>query len=92
MAKVTAETMKPVHVRAARALLNMSGRELALLLGGDITKGKVRNFEYELPASRKTRQAIFDGIQAAGIGLLNGGKPGARVIDVEAYNRAVSGE
>ena len=45
MARVNETTFKPIHIRTARALLDMSARQFAEYAGAPITFGKVRNFE-----------------------------------------------
>lgn len=84
MAKVTIENILPAHSRAARALLNMKVTDLAALNVG-LSVDKVKAFENGRPASDRTRKALIEAIEGAGVELLNGGKPGARVSNVTAY-------
>ena len=89
MAKVTPETMMPVHVRTARAILGASTREFAASAGGLVTISKLRNLENDLAVSADVRAAIMQAFEKAGIELLNGGRPGARVKDQAAYKAAL---
>ena len=89
MAKVKPEDLSSAHVRAGRALLGFTTKEFAHYAGGDMSHAKVRNIENAKPSGLKTRIAMIDAFERAGIELLNGGRPGARVRDAAAYERAV---
>lgn len=88
MAKVTLDNLLPVHVRTARSLLNMSAKQFAEYVGDPMTTDKIRAFENGRPTHRRTRTALLEAISSAGIELLNGGKPGVRVVDAVAFEAA----
>ena len=89
MAKVTIKNFLPMHLRAARALLNMSAGQFVEFAGGKLTSHKIRSFENGRPTHHKTRTELLDAIARAGVELQNDGKPGARVTDEEAFLNAV---
>jgi DNA-binding transcriptional regulator YiaG len=83
VAKVTAQTMQPAHVKAARALLGWSAEELAELL--PIGLATLRTFESGKDINLKSREAIFDTLNKHGIRMQNGGSPGVRITDPEKW-------
>ncbi len=83
LAKVTAQTMQPAHVKAARALLGWSAEELAELL--PIGLATLRTFESGKDINLKSREAIFDTLNKHGIRMQNGGSPGVRITDPEKW-------
>ena len=88
MAKVTAANLKPVHVRAARGMLNMSTRELAEAMGSPVTMSKLRNLENGLNVHEKVRVALVEGFERFGLTLKNGTKPGVTVSNERAWKAA----
>ena len=85
---VTAENIQPLHLRSARALLNLSVREFARYAEAQITFATIRNFEHGRATSVGSRECLIQLIEAAGIELLNDGKPGARIIDQKKADAA----
>ena len=77
MAKVTTENLNAIHVKAARACIGWRTKDLAEAagLGGPL----VRKFERTGLAGEKSKQAMIDALEAAGVELLNGGRSGARL-------------
>jgi len=77
MAKVTSETVTPEHVKASRAFLRWTAKDLA----GQCSIGvaTVRLFESGGVVRQSSRQAIFDALVNAGVEFQNGGKPGVRL-------------
>ena len=82
MAKVSIETLEPAHTRAGRGLLNLSTRQFAEAVGDPLTIDKLKAFEAGRSTSGEVRQAILDAFGRFGVELLNGGKPGARLVGV----------
>lgn len=89
MARVTLDNFLPIHMRAARALLNMTVGQFADYAGEKISNHKVHSFENARPTHHKTRTALLEAIERAGIQLQNDAKPGARVSDEDAFLKAV---
>ena len=85
MVKVTVETVEPVHVRTGRALLNLSTRQFAEAVGGALTIDKLKALEAGRATSADLRQAVLDAFEKFGVELQNGGRPGARVRDADAW-------
>ncbi|MEL7482336.1 MAG: hypothetical protein AAGJ29_12330 [Pseudomonadota bacterium] len=93
MAKVTAENLEPIHIRAARALLGFSTKELAALMSGyGNTHMRLRNFEAGRAAPPGLRLALVELMDQCGIELQNGGRPGARVKDPDVFNAVVEAQ
>ena len=93
MPKVTAETLEAIHVKAARGLLEFSTKDLAELLAQDGNPHmRLRNFEAGRAAPLKLRNQLIQVFERCGIELMNGGKPGVRVIDPEAFEKAKRGK
>tara|TARA_R110002072_G_scaffold20532_3_gene74306 strand:+ start:1408 stop:1695 length:288 start_codon:yes stop_codon:yes gene_type:complete len=88
MAKVTVETVEPVHVRTGRALLNLSTRQFAEAVGTPLTIDKLKALEAGRATSADVRQAVLDAFEKFGVELQNGGRPGARVKDAAAWTAA----
>ena len=78
MTKVTPETLLPAHTKAARALLDWKGVDLAKNAG--LSGPLIRKFETYGTASEKAKAAIIEAMEGAGIKLFNGGQPGARLM------------
>lgn len=75
---VTVETLKGVHVKMARALLDMSQRAFGAAVGGPVTDSIIKNLEAGRGyVSDEAKQAIIDAIARADVLLLNGGRDGA---------------
>ena len=83
MAKVTAETMSPNHVKAARALLGLSADEFAQLL--PIGVATLRTFESGKDIKLASKSAIFNTLADHGVKLQNGGSPGVRITEPEKW-------
>lgn len=90
MTKVSADTLLPIHVKAARALIGWSAADLAA--NCCVGAATVRLMESGGKVRDASRQAIIDGLEAARIDrdngvfqvrLLNGGEPGARLMRVK---------
>ena len=79
MSKVTAETMTPAHVKAARALLGLSAEDLAELL--PIGLATLRTFESGKQIKTVSRLAIFETLRDHGVHMQNGGSPGVRITE-----------
>ncbi len=79
MGKVTAQTMTPEHVKAARALLGWSAKELSDLL--DIGVATLRTFESGKEVKPHSRAAIYNGLYAHGVRMQNGGEPGVKITE-----------
>jgi len=79
MAKVTAEGLDPIHIRAGRACIGWRTKDLAEAsgLGGPL----IRKFERTGSAGLSSRQAMIDALEAAGVELLNGKRHGARLAE-----------
>ena len=77
MTKVTPETLLPAHTRSARGLLVWQGIDLANSAG--LSGPLIRKFETYGTASKKAKSAMIEALEGAGVKLLNGGKPGARL-------------
>ena len=77
MAKVTAENLNPIHVRAGRACIGWRSKDLAeaASLGGPL----VRKFERTGLGGLSAKQAMIDALEANGVELLNGNRHGARL-------------
>lgn len=91
MARVTAENLEAIHVRAARGLLAFSTKDLASLMKSQGNPHmRIRNFEAGRAAPLSLRQELVNLFEECGIELQNGGKPGARVKDAEAFKSASS--
>ncbi len=91
MAKVTAENLEPIHVRAGRALLSFRTKDLAAMIDDDPkTHMKIRNFESGRTSPTRVKEQIIKALTKCGIELQNGGKPGARVKDAAAFASAAS--
>lgn len=88
MAKVTVETVKPVHVRTGRALLNLSTRQFAEAVGKPLTIDKLKALEAGRATSVDVRQAVLDAFEQFGVELQNSGRPGARVKDAGVWTEA----
>lgn len=91
MAEVTADTLEAIHVRTARALLGFSTKQLAEMIDGEQkTHDQIRNFESGRTSPRWVKEKIFIALIQYGIDLQNGGKPGARVGDRQAFESAIA--
>lgn len=88
MPKVTAESLEPIHVRAGRALLNLSTKKFADEIGEPLTIDKLKAFEAGRPVSLEVRAAILEAFGRFGVELQNGGKPGARLIRAGSPTRS----
>lgn len=77
MASVTAETITPQLVKAARALLDWTAADLAEKCSVGVST--VRVFESGGNVRPVSREAIFDGLLSAGVVFQNSGKPGVRI-------------
>jgi len=77
MAKVTIENLNPIHIRAGRACIGWRTKDLAeaATLGGPL----IRKFERTGLAGQSAKQAMIDALERAGVELLNGNRPGARL-------------
>lgn len=84
MAKVTALTMTPEHVKAARALLGWSAKDLSDLL--DIGVATLRTFESGKDIKPKSREAIFDTLHDHGVRMQNGGEPGVKITEPQKWS------
>jgi transcriptional regulator with XRE-family HTH domain len=73
MASVTAETITPQLVKAARALLDWTAADLAEKCSVGVST--IRVFESGGNIRPVSREAIFDGLKAAGAWFENGGAP-----------------
>lgn len=80
---VTPETMKPSHVKAARALLEWSAEELADVL--PIGVATLRSFESGKAVQASSRQAIFDALHAYGVRMRGGKQPGVSIVPPEKW-------
>ena len=78
MAEVTAETLTPEHVKAARAFLRWNAKDLADAC--EVGVSTVRVMESGGTVRPSSLQAIFDALTGAGIAFQNGGQPGARLM------------
>ena len=78
MAKVTAETVTPAHVKAARAFLDWTAADLAKNSG--IGAATVRRWESGNSIRSESVEAIFDSLKEMGIVFQNGGEPGVRLM------------
>ena len=78
MAKVTAASLQPVHTRTGRACLDWSNSKLGEAAG--LSPAAIRKFESDRGASEAAKQSMIDALEAAGVVLYNGGKPGARLM------------
>lgn len=90
MAKVTVETILPVHCRTGRAVLNLSARQFAERVGRPVTVDTLKALEAGRPVSNEVRVAILAAFDLWGIELLNGGRPGARVKDPERWRAGLA--
>ena len=88
MAKVSIETVEPVHVRTGRALLGLSTRQFAEAVGNPLTIDKLKALEAGRATSAEVRQVVLDAFEQFGVELQNGGRPGARVMDAGAWTIA----
>lgn len=77
MAKVTPDNLTHLHTRTGRALLQWSTTELGAK--ADSSAANVRKFEAGRPVSESVRKAFIDALEGAGVELLNGNRPGARL-------------
>lgn len=77
MAKVTGANLAPQHVKAARALLDWSAKDLAAHSSVGISTVKV--FESGKPVRESSKDAMIEALDKAGVELLNGGRMGARL-------------
>ncbi len=84
MTKVTSETMRPKHVKAARALLEWSAEELADVL--PVGVATLRTFESGKEVKLASRIAIFDGLTNYGVRMQNGGRPGVKIVEPEKWS------
>ena len=69
--------LTPEACRAGRALLAMSARELAERTG--VAAETINKFENGRPMRESTKARIRSVLEAAGVEILNGGAPGARL-------------
>lgn len=83
MAKVTAKSMTPNHVKAARALLGLSADDFAQVL--PIGVATLRTFESGKEIKDASREAIFDALTQHGVSMQNGGSPGVRISEPERW-------
>ena len=82
--------LSPAHVRAARALLQLTQGELAKLSG--VSEKTIRKFE--LGTSRATEDTILrlkTALEARRVRFLNGGSPGVRLVAFADDREARSG-
>ena len=79
MTDITAETVTPQHVKAARALLDWTALNLAEHCSG-ASVATVRLFESGKTVRAVSREAIYEALTGAGIVFFNGGQPGARLM------------
>ena len=77
MAKVTPESLHPIHSRMGRAALRWTTQQLGEAAG--LTASNIRKFEYGRGLGEDARRALIDALDAAGVDLLNGKRPGARL-------------
>ena len=84
MAKVTALSMTPEHVKAARALLGWSAQDLADLL--DVGVATLRTFESGKDVKADSRKAIFDTLHDHGVRMQNGGEPGVKITEPSKWS------
>ena len=83
MGKVNSTTMKPIHVKAARALLGWSAEEFADIL--PIGVATLRTFESGKDIKLASRAAIYDALYENGVRMQNGGSPGVRITEPEKW-------
>lgn len=77
MTSVTAETITPQLVKAARALLDWTAADLAEKCSVGVST--VRVFESGGSVRLVSREAIFGALISEGVVLQNSGKPGVRL-------------
>lgn len=78
MSTVTAQTMTPEHVKAARAFLKWNAQQLADECS--VAVATVRIFESGRKVRESSCQAIYDALLNAGIEFQNDGNPGVRLV------------
>jgi predicted transcriptional regulator len=70
--------LTPAHIRAARALLDITQGELAAMVG--MSKTAINNIERgKADPKASTLRAIESALAEAGIEFANGGEPGVRL-------------
>ncbi|MGU3662013.1 helix-turn-helix transcriptional regulator [Methylobacterium fujisawaense] len=70
--------LTPAHIRAARALLDITQGELAAMVG--ISKTAINNIERsKADPKASTLRAIESALVGAGIEFTNGGEPGVKL-------------
>lgn len=78
MSKVTIKNLSPIHCRTGRACLAWRVVDLADVC--EQSAPNIRKFEYGGKVSDKAKQAIIDAFEQNGVELLNGNRPGARLM------------
>lgn len=81
MAKVTPKTLTHHHTRAGRALLQWTTTDLGR--EAESSAANVRKFEAGGSVSEAVRENFINALQEAGVELLNGNRPGARLMSVK---------
>lgn len=81
MAKVTPDSLTAPHVKAARALLGWTAKDLASECSVSVVT--LRRFEAGAAIASDSRAAILDALASHGITFQNGGRPGVRLTPKE---------